>query len=188
MLVVSIAYTKILHKILDEDVYAPPDFVAGHSLGEYTALITGNVLSFKDTLLLVQERGRLMQREVERVVGGMAAIIKMDREPLEEICAESGTEIANINSPGQIVISGSKEALSKAMDLAKSRGALRAIPLKVAGAFHSNLMDNATKELSDFIYSLPFQDASIPIVGNTSANILTKSRYITTLVINKFTK
>ncbi len=100
-----------------------PAFVAGHSLGEYTALVAANVLGFTDAIRLVRERGRLMQKAGEIKPGGMAAVIGIDEATLREICCESGAEIANFNCSGQIVISGSKEALARAMDLAKARGA-----------------------------------------------------------------
>ncbi len=165
---ISIAYLKVLSRVLQKEIL-PPNMVAGHSLGEYTALIVANVLSLKDTLRLVQIRGQLMQREAEKTSSGMAAVIGLDKGILEEVCRESETEIANINSPGQIVISGTKDSLTKAAELAKSRGALRVIQLNVAGAFHSKFMQGAADELSSFISSLSFQNASLPIIANTSA-------------------
>ena len=177
ILATSIAYLKVLSKVLKEEIPAP-DLVAGHSLGEYTALVAANVLSLRDALCLVQKRGQLMQRESDKIPSGMAAIIGLDKEILEEICRESGTEIANINSPGQIVISGSKESLAKGIDMAKARRALRVIPLNVAGAFHSKIMQGASDELSSFISSLSFRNASIPVVGNTSAQPLTGTEEI----------
>ena len=185
VLAVSVACLKTLPELLSEDIYSPPTFVAGHSLGEYTTLVAADVLSLPDALRLVQERGRLMQREVESIAGGMAAIIGLDKESLEEVCRQSEVEIANINSPGQTVISGSKKDLDKAMELAKSRGALRAIPLKVAGAFHSRLMQGATDELSSFISSLPFHDSTIPIIANTSARPLTKAEEIKSELVHQ---
>lgn len=185
VLVVSIAYLRTLPESLNEDIPLTPVSVAGHSLGEYTALVAANVLSLEDTLRLVQERGRLMQREVERIAGGMAAIIGLDKEPLEEVCYQAGVEIANINSPGQIVISGPKETLAKSMELAKSRGALRAIPLNVAGAFHSRLMQGAVDELASFISSLPFHSPTIPIIANTSAQPLTNAEDIKSELVHQ---
>jgi [acyl-carrier-protein] S-malonyltransferase len=125
-----------------------PSFVAGHSLGEYTALVAANVLGFTDAIRLVRERGRLMQKAGEIKPGGMAAVIGLDEAALREICRESGAEIANFNCSAQIVISGSKEALARAMELAKARDARRVILLQVSGAFHSTLMQPTIEGLS----------------------------------------
>ena len=177
ILTVSIAYLKILSRVLQKDI-PEPDMVTGHSLGEYTALVTAGVLDFRDVLRLVHIRGKLMQRESEKIPSGMAAVIGLDKEILEKICYETGAEIGNINSPGQIVISGTKEALAQAMELAKAKGALRAVPLNVAGAFHSKIMQGAAGELSSCISSLPFRNASIPIIANTSAQPITDAAKI----------
>src|SRR5207249_4327384 len=134
-----------------------PSYTAGHSVGEYAALVVSGALDLKSAALLVRERGRLMHHEGTVCPGGMAAIIAMDAEPLEEVCQEAEKQvghsthdtnrtahpgegrviIANFNAPGQIVISGEQKALKRAMELAKARGAKRAIPLSVSGAFHS---------------------------------------------------
>jgi len=150
-----------------------PSFVAGHSLGEYTALVAANVLGFTDAIRLVRERGRLMQKAGEIKPGGMAAVIGLDEAVLREICRESGAEIANFNCPVQIVISGSKEALARAMELAKARDARRVIPLQVSGAFHSTLMQPTIEGLSQAIAQINFRTPEVPIVVNSTAQPVT---------------
>jgi [acyl-carrier-protein] S-malonyltransferase len=150
-----------------------PSFVAGHSLGEYTALVAANVLGFADAIRLVRERGRLMQKAGEIKPGGMAAVIGLDEAVLREICRESGAEIANFNCSLQIVISGSKEALARAMELAKARDARRVIPLQVSGAFHSTLMQPTIEGLSQAIAQINFRTPEVPIVVNSTAQPVT---------------
>jgi [acyl-carrier-protein] S-malonyltransferase len=150
-----------------------PAFVAGHSLGEYTALVAANVLEFTDAIRLVRERGRLMQKAGEIKPGGMAAVIGLDEAALREICRESGAEIANFNCSVQIVISGSKEALERAMELAKARDARRVIPLQVSGAFHSTLMQPTIEGMSAAISQINFRTPEIPIVVNSTAQPVT---------------
>jgi [acyl-carrier-protein] S-malonyltransferase len=152
---------------------ASPAFVAGHSLGEYTALVAANVLSFTDAIRLVRERGRLMQKAGEIKPGGMAAVIGLDEAALREICRESGAEIANFNCSVQIVISGSKEALARAMDLAEARGARRVISLHVSGAFHSTLMQPTIEGMSEAISQIDFRTPKVPIVVNSTAQPVT---------------
>ena len=150
-----------------------PALVAGHSLGEYTALVAANVLGFTDAIRLVRERGRLMQKAGEIKPGGMAAVIGLDKAALKEICHESGAEIANFNCSVQIVISGSKEALERAMELAKARDARRVIPLQVSGAFHSTLMQPTIEGMSKAISQIKFRTPEIPIVVNSTAQPVT---------------
>jgi [acyl-carrier-protein] S-malonyltransferase len=150
-----------------------PAFVAGHSLGEYTALVAANVLGFTDAIRLVRERGRLMQKAGEIKPGGMAAVIGLDEAVLREICHESGAEIANFNCSVQIVISGSKETLARAMELAKARDARRVILLQVSGAFHSTLMQPTIEGLSAAISQINFRTPEIPIVVNSTAQPVT---------------
>jgi len=150
-----------------------PAFVAGHSLGEYTALVAAHVLGFTDAIRLVRERGRLMQKAGEIKPGGMAAVIGMDEAALREICRESGAEIANLNCSVQIVISGSKEALACAIDLAKAKGARRVVPLQVSGAFHSTLMQPTIEGMSEAISKVNFRTPEVPIVVNSTAQPVT---------------
>ncbi len=147
-----------------------PHFVAGHSLGEYTALVAAGALSFPDALALVRERGRLMG---EARSGSMAAVMGMEEEALEEVCRLCGGDaplvIANYNCPGQYVLSGAPEALQRASEEAKARGARRVVPLKVSAAFHSPLMQEAALGLSLKVGTTEFASARVPVVANSSA-------------------
>ncbi len=154
-----------------------PSLLAGHSLGEYSALVAAGVLEFSDGIRLVRERGRLMHQAGARQPGGMAAVIGLDEPSLAQLCQEAGVEIANINSPNQIVISGATEALNQAMELARSQGA-RVVPLEVSGAFHSQLMKSAADELARIISELHFRDPEVPIVVNTTAQPATTAQEI----------
>jgi [acyl-carrier-protein] S-malonyltransferase len=153
-------------------------FVAGHSLGEYTALAAAGVLDFATTVYLARERGRLMHEAGQITPGGMVAIIGLDEPLLAEVCEQTGACIANINCPGQIVISGAEDNLNQAMDLAKDRGAYRAIPLQVSGAFHTPLMQPAVDGMTEIIATLPFAEPSVPIIGNTTAQPLVTAESI----------
>ena len=153
-------------------------FVAGHSLGEYTALAAAGVLDFATTVYLARERGRLMHEAGQIIPGGMAAIIGLDEPVLSEVCAESGARIANINCPGQIVISGAEDKLTKAMDLVKARGAHRAIRLPVSGAFHTPLMQPAVDGMAEIIAKLSFSQPAVPIIGNTTAQPLATAELV----------
>jgi [acyl-carrier-protein] S-malonyltransferase len=157
---------------------ASPFLLAGHSLGEYTALILAGVLDFASTVRLARERGRLMYEAGQKVPGGMAAILGMEESALSAVCQETGTWLANLNCPGQLVISGPKENIDKAMALALRRGALKAMALQVSGAFHSPLMKPAADALSSIIDNMFFNEPKIPIVANTSALLLTESKAI----------
>ncbi len=147
-----------------------PAFVAGHSLGEYTAMVAANVMSFSDAIRLVRERGRLMQEAGQLRSGGMAAIIGLDETSVERICWETGAQIANFNAADQVVLSGDKESLVRAMDLGRVMGAKRIVPLDVSGAFHSTLMRPAAEGMAKAISQLPFDDPSVPIVANSTAS------------------
>jgi [acyl-carrier-protein] S-malonyltransferase len=149
-----------------------PHFVAGHSLGEYTALVAAEVLEFTDAIRLARERGRLMQEAGELQHGGMAAIIGLDEALLKEICHKTGTEIANINSPNQIVISGAVDALAQAMNEAKTQG-VRVVPLEVSGAFHSRLMEPAILGIAQEVSKHLFSNPKVPIVANITAQPMT---------------
>jgi [acyl-carrier-protein] S-malonyltransferase len=152
-----------------------PDFVAGHSLGEFSALIAAGSLAFADAVRLVHERGRLMKQAGEVAPGGMAAIFSLDRDALADACraAEQLTgqrvQIANDNSPGQIVLSGDKAALNKAIELAKAKGAKRAIPLAVSIAGHSPLMSIIAQPFRQALDAVTFEPMRLPVVGNVYA-------------------
>ena len=143
-----------------------PRFVAGHSLGEYTALVAAGSLTFEDALRLVRERGRLMHEAGQVREGGMAAILGLDLALVEQLCQQTGAEIANINTDGQIVISGAKQALVEALDLSKAMGARRAVPLVVSGAFHSSLMAPAVPGLVRALGRAQFASPAIPVISN----------------------
>jgi len=163
-----------LRAAVEFGVLLKPVLVAGHSLGEYTALVAANVIEFSDAVRLVRERGRLMQKAGKTKPGGMAAIIGLDEASLEEVCLETGAHIANLNCSGQIAISGTREALARSMDLAKARGARRVVPLQVSGAFHSVLMQPTVEGMAQAISHVDFQLPQVPIVANSTAQPLTK--------------
>ena len=147
-----------------------PDMVAGHSLGEFSALVAAGALSFEDGLRLVAARAAAMQKCCEKVPGTMAAVIKLDDETIERICADiPGVVPANYNSPGQVVISGELSAVEKACALLKEAGAKRALVLPVSGAFHSPLMEPARVELAKAIEATPFNSPRCPIYQNVTA-------------------
>jgi [acyl-carrier-protein] S-malonyltransferase len=142
-------------------------------LGEYTALAAAEVLDFATTIYLARERGRLMYEAGQICPGGMVAVIGLDEPTITDICRHTDTRIANINSPGQIVISGARDNLPQATDLAKAAGARRAIPLQVSGAFHTPLMQPAYDGMAKIIATLDFRDSVIPIIANSTAQPLT---------------
>jgi len=175
---VSFACLKAMQEVSGNNELPPPVFLAGHSLGEYTALAVAGVLDFATTVYLARERGRLMHEAGQERAGAMAAIIGLDETLLAGICEETETKIVNINCPGQLVISGAAENITKAVNLAKSRGARRAIPLQVSGAFHTPLMQSAVDGMAEIIATLPFSEPTIPIIANTTAQPLTTTDLI----------
>jgi len=142
---------------------------AGLSLGEFTALTAAGAMSFEDGLRVVRQRGRFMQEACEATHGGMAAIIGLDEASAREVCAEAGVVLANLNCPGQLVISGETERISRAIDLAKGKGARKAIPLPVAGAYHSPLMASAQPKLATELAKLQFSVPTVPVISNVDA-------------------
>ena len=155
-----------------------PNVTAGHSLGEYSALAVAGVLSISDAVKLVLERGRLMQGACNERPGGMAALIGLDEITAEEICRESGAQMSTINTEQQIILAGDHRSLAMAIDMASSRGAKKAIPLQVGGAFHSGLMSPAQNGLNAMIDSLTFHDPLVPLVGNVTAKSLTTAEEV----------
>jgi [acyl-carrier-protein] S-malonyltransferase len=172
ILAVSIACLEALEEAAIAD-FPSPTFVAGHSLGEYTALVAAGVLGLADAVLLVRERGRLMYEAGLQNPGSMLAVIGIDEETIKDVCLHSGTEISNINCPGQIVISGATQALAEANKLAKMKGARVLIPLRVSGAFHSALMEPVMVKFSEIVSSFRFLPPAIPVVSNVTARPLT---------------
>ncbi len=173
---VSLAAWKAMEEA--KDTILLPSMTTGHSLGEYSSLAVAGVLSIEDTVKLVVDRGRLMQKACDERPGGMAAIIGIDEQTVEEVCREAGAYISNINTAQQIIISGDHQRLARAIDLASARGAKRAIPLAVNGAFHSGLMDPAQSGLDERLDSLEFADPDVPIIGNVSAQPLTTAEEV----------
>lgn len=147
--------------------------VAGHSLGEYTSLVAADVIEFSDAVRLVRKRGELMQQASVDRPGAMAAILGLNELAFSQICAETGVELANVNAENQIVISGDKIAVARAADLALARGARKVVPLPVSGAFHSSLMVDAEKGLTEAMEALQFKDPKMPIVANCDSRPLT---------------
>jgi len=172
ILVVSIACLKALQEA-SRGNFPSPSSVAGHSLGEYTALVAAGALDLTDAVLLVRERGRLMYEAGLKNPGGMLAVLGLDEETVKDICLQSRAEISNLNCPGQIVVSGAIEALVEANKLAKARGARAIIPLKVSGAFHSALMEPVLAEFSKIVSSFRFHRPAIPVISNLTTRPLT---------------
>lgn len=167
-----------------------PSVVAGHSLGEYSALVASSVFSFRDAVKLTEKRGQLMQQAVPEGKGLMAAILGLDKNRLDEICAsvKSGYVVpANYNCPGQIVISGEKEAVEEAMKLLKDAGAKRAVPLAVSAPSHCKLMTAASDKLLEFILAekIEMKNSLIPVVSNAEAAFLNDAETIKTSLIKQ---
>ena len=196
---VSLALLAALQESLSPDFSwsSPlvPSYTAGHSVGEYAALVASGAIDLRSAVILVRERGRLMHHEGTVCPGGMAAVIGMDEATLQEICQQATADsvanlpphahpgegqvtIANFNAPGQIVISGEQDALALAMELAKVRGAKRVIPLAVSGAFHSPVMQPAAEGLALAVAGTTINDAGIPVIGNIEALPLTDAQAI----------
>jgi len=144
------------------------DATAGLSLGEFTALTAAGAMSFEDGLRVVRQRGRFMQEACEATRGGMAAVIGLDEAPTREVCAEAGVTLANLNCPGQIVISGEVDKIAKAVELAKAKGAKRAIALPVAGAYHSPLMAGAQPKLQAELAKVKLSQPAVLVISNVT--------------------
>jgi malonyl CoA-acyl carrier protein transacylase len=166
-----------------------PDMVAGHSLGEFSALVANKTLTFKDGLILVSKRALAMQRACEKTPSTMAAILGLDDKIVEDVCASLKEVVvpANYNSPGQIVISGSIEGIDKAIEILKEKGAKRAIKLAVGGAFHSPLMEPARLELEEAIRNTVFNKPICPVYQNVNANPSTDPGAIKSNLVSQLT-
>ncbi|WP_438446789.1 ACP S-malonyltransferase [Gorillibacterium sp. sgz5001074] len=167
-----------------------PDYVAGHSLGEYSALAVAGVLSYEDAVRTVRARGELMEQAVPGGQGAMAAVLGAERGALAELCAKiSGTvgavELANVNCPGQIVVSGTKEGVQAVVEMGKEIGAKRVIPLEVSGPFHSSLMKPAAEKLGGVLEGLAMKTASVPVVANVHARPVTEPEEIRRLLVEQ---
>ncbi|MFE4711534.1 ACP S-malonyltransferase [Paenibacillus sp. NPDC056722] len=181
LLTASVAYLEALHGL-----GVKPDYVAGHSLGEYSALVAAGVLSYEDAVRLVRLRGRFM----EEAVGAMAAVLGAERDALAELCRsiseESGlVELANVNCPGQIVVSGSQAGVESVVQRVKEAGGKRAIPLEVSGPFHSSLMKEAADRLAAELKNITFNAPSVPVVVNVTAAPVSDPEEIRELLIRQ---
>lgn len=169
ILTVSVATLRVI----EQETGLVPAFAAGHSLGEYSALVCAGALSFADTVRTVRQRGTFMQEAVPVGVGAMAAVIGLDNEVLEEVCREAAqgevVSPANFNSPGQIVIAGHASAVERAIGLAKGKGAKRALPLPVSAPFHCSLMAPAGERLKEVLAEVPVNPLAVPVVTNVEA-------------------
>jgi [acyl-carrier-protein] S-malonyltransferase len=155
-----------------------PAFVAGHSLGEYTALVAADALDVEEGLRLVRERGRLMQMAGEERPGAMAALLGLDEEVAAALCGETGAQVCNLNAPGQTVIGGTLAAVEAAVGLARQRGARRAVPLNVSGAFHTDLMASAVEGMARALEGAALRDPRVPVIANGSARPLTSPEQV----------
>lgn len=167
-----------------------PDYVAGHSLGEYSALVCAGVLSFEEAVSIVRARGEYMEAAVPGGQGAMAAVLGADREALSELCKSITAkghvvELANMNCPGQIVISGSAQGVAAAAERVKEAGGKRAIPLEVSGPFHSTLMKEAANRLADKLEQAAFNTPSVPVVANVTARPVEDAAAIRGLLVEQ---
>lgn len=160
-----------------------PDFVAGHSLGEYTALVAAEAISFEDGVYAVRKRGEFMEEAVPNGEGTMAAVLGLDRDKLTAVTKEvteggNPVQLANLNCPGQIVISGSKAGVELASLKAKEEGAKRVLPLEVSGPFHSQLMKPAAEKFRGILDEIEIKDAKVPVIANVTASEMTSASEI----------
>ncbi|GAB6138439.1 ACP S-malonyltransferase [Halanaerobaculum tunisiense] len=181
ILTTSIAVYRLL---VDKGI--KPEVVAGHSLGEYSALVAAGVLDFKEGLRLVRKRGELMS---QAGAGTMAAVIGLEPQEVEAVC-EAGSEVgivevANYNCPGQVVISGAEDAVAQTVELAKDRGAKKAVTLNVSGPFHSSLMESAGRQLARYLGEVDFTTPEVPVVTNVDATATTDPAAMKEALINQ---
>lgn len=176
-------------RVLDAKGVAKPQWLAGHSLGEWSALVCAGVVSFEDAVKAVQLRGKYMQEAVPVGLGSMAAIIGLGDEQVEKCCedAQQGQSVlpVNYNSPGQVVIAGHTEAVDRAMSLCKEAGAKRALPLAVSAPFHTPLMQPAAERLNEHLSSITFNQPEIPIVHNVNGQPAANATEIKELIIQQ---
>ncbi|MEK3850897.1 [acyl-carrier-protein] S-malonyltransferase [Paenibacillus peoriae] len=179
-----------LYEAFKEKMGIHPDYVAGHSLGEYSALVASGVLAFEDAVEIVRTRGEFMEQAIPDGQGGMTAVLGADREALAALCrdiTESGqlVELANINCPGQIVVSGTKEGVAAVAERVKEAGGKRAITLEVSGPFHSSLMKEAAIKLSGKLGAVTFSKAQVPVVANVTAKPVREGSEIRQLLVDQ---
>jgi [acyl-carrier-protein] S-malonyltransferase len=187
----SLAVWRVLEKQLGMKI-TDAAYVAGHSLGEYSALCAAGVFSLADTARLLRIRGESMQAAVPAGQGGMAAILGVDTDKLEAICTEASTGdevcvLANYNAPGQIVISGSAGGVAKACELAKAAGAKRALPLNVSAPFHSPLMQPAAERMREALAAVQAKNPAVPVIANVTAQPVSDAATIKDLLVQQVT-
>lgn len=185
LLTVSAALLELL-----ADSGLKPDYVAGHSLGEYSALVAAGVISFRDAVATVRARGEYMEQAVPGGQGAMAAVLGAEREALGELCqavsAEGNVvELANVNSPGQIVVSGSAAGVQSIVARGKEIGTKRVIPLEVSGPFHSSLMKPAAERLGETLAKFELNDAKVPLIANVTAREAVQGEEIRRLLVEQ---
>jgi len=167
------------------------DFVAGHSLGEYSALVAGGALDFADAVRTVRARGQFMQEAVAPGEGAMAAILGLDRALVFQACEEAReagvVQVANLNAPGQTVIAGARAAVQRAVELAKAKGAKRALPLPVSAPFHCSLMAPAAGRLASVLQTIRIRDLGVPLVTNVDADLLTEGARVADTLVRQVT-
>jgi len=146
-----------------------PDFVAGLSLGEYSALVAAEAITFEDAVYVVRQRGQFMEEEALQKPGKMLSVVGLDLAKVRDLCVKTNTEVANINCPGQVVISGGVQEIEKAQGMAKEMGAKMALPLEVSGAFHSTFMKGASLKLAQVLSRIKILPPKIPVVSNMTA-------------------
>ncbi|MFP4975854.1 ACP S-malonyltransferase [Paenibacillus sp. CN-4] len=185
LLTASIAYLEAL-----KSRGIRPDYTAGHSLGEYSALVAAGVLEFRDAVKLVRLRGQFMEEAVPGGQGAMAAVLGAEREALAQLCrsvseTDGQVELANVNCPGQIVVSGSAEGVAAIVARVKEAGAKRAIPLEVSGPFHSSLMKEAAERLGSELQGTVFRAPQVPVIANVTAEPVTDEEEIRGLLVRQ---
>jgi len=173
-------------RVLQQECGLKPQAVAGHSLGEYAALVAAGSLRYSDAIKVVRQRGQFMQEAAPVGLGGMAAILGLDRQKVIASCREAAAygvvEPVNFNCPGQVVIAGQWEPLQKAMELCRQAGAKRAVELAVSGPFHSSLMRSASERLAEVLAQIEVQDPDIPVIANISADYVRNASEIRDLL------
>ncbi|MNZ42953.1 Malonyl CoA-acyl carrier protein transacylase [compost metagenome] len=185
LLTASVAYLEALR-----EQGLKPDYVAGHSLGEYSALVAAGVLSYEDAVTLVRLRGRFMEEAVPGGQGAMAAVLGAEREALAALCQTISeendvVELANVNCPGQIVVSGSQEGVNGVVQRVKEAGGKRAIPLEVSGPFHSSMMRAAADRLAEELKKVTFNTPNVPVIVNVTASPVTDPEEIRELLVRQ---
>lgn len=187
LVVTSFATLAAIKEVHGAEALPEASFVAGHSLGEYTALAFAGVFDFKTAVFLARERGRLMQEAESVRPGTMAAMLGLEEAEVKRVCAETETCISNVNCPGQLVVSGDRDKVAKAVALVGQGGKGKAVPLSVGAAFHSPLMAPAAQGMRRIFEGLSFAEPAIPVIANTTATALTRSDQIKPELLSQLT-